>query len=521
MTLRVVPSTPAGPPSYEDGDPGPFGAPSQEAVSPPTQGPRLLSACDQDVANELIRTLAEKHGAPPVYTDGSLWNYDGAGVWVQRSEHEVRNIVCAWNGAPLVDAAGRPRFRGKTPLTFPGNQRNAESALKRTCDIARDDAFFNDSMSGVMFRDRFVKVTEMGEIEECDPSAECRASFRIDAPYPKDPFALPEDYVELMFNAFSSEDKEAMDKIRLIQEWFGLAMIGRSPNARALFLVGPERSGKSVTAKVALGVFPPSVRAAIPLKSLDPSSSGGSKSEYYLAQLAGVRINADLDLPSGQFVGGENFKKIVTGEGMTGRHPSGKSFTFTPRAAMLFAGESLPNPEDKNRGFFRRWLVVRYHKQVKIDAVRQNYEDVVLAKERATIAAWFVHGAAASIKRGGFDIPNSVAAETPKWVMDSDHVAQWCAAHCIPAPNMPRSMWQPASVFLAPFSVWNRANNYKERSSSTFGKDLKRCLSPELWYEDGNGVTRWGYRYESGQSTPATGAKPGDEFFPISGDKRP
>ena len=503
--LRV--SLHAVPPPLDEDDPGSF-PPDALPVQPHT-GPRLLSLHDEDVAQAIIDTIAEKTGAPPVYAEGKLWRYDGRGIWEPQPDADIRNLVCSWNGTPIVGKDGLAKTRkGKPPPMFAGTQRAAETALKRTVDRTQDLTFFDSSATGVMFRDRFVRVTETGDVVECAPSPECRATFRIDEPYPENPLAPPEEYIDMMFRAFGGEDDDKLGKIAAIQEWFGLALIGKPTNDAALYLLGPERSGKSVTAKVGLGVFPPSVRAAISLKSLDPGSAAGGKAEYYLAQLAGVRINADLDLPGGQFIQGENFKKIVTGEPLSGRFPGGKAFTFTPRAAMLFAGESLPTPEDKNRGFFRRWLVIRYRNQVDPRDVVQNYERIILAKERALIAAWFIQGAAASIKRGGFVIPPSVAAEIPKWVLETDYTAQWCAQFCIPAPNMPRAQWPTASSFYNRFREWSASNGHGTKSSNTFSKDLKRCLASDLCYEDRNGVTRWGYRYE----TPSIGPEKPDDI---------
>ena len=504
--LHAVP-----PPLYEDDDPGnpermKASQPESFASVEPSDGrsrrtPWLLSSSDQDVAQEVIHVLTERHGAQPVFDEEQLWRYDGAGLWEPQPDEETRNLVCSWNGVQVVDADGNGKVRKDgTPILFAGNQRTAESARLRTNDICKRKGFFESPEIGVMFKDAFVRVTSEGDVVKSAPGPECRARFRIDAPYPENPFALPDEYIDVMFQAFTGDTPEdALAKIALIQEWFGLALIGRSPNARALFLVGPERSGKSVTAKIGLGVFPPGVRTAMSLKALDPSGVSATQASYFLAQLSMSRINADLDLPGGSFVGGENFKKIVTGEGMTGRQPAGRAFQFTPRVAMLFAGESLPNPEDKNRGFFRRWLVVRYHHQVDSKSVVQNYEEKILAKERATIAAWFIQGAAASIKRGGFAIPAAVDNEINAWIMEVDPATQFCKQHCEEAPNLPREKWLKTAELCEKFNTWAVKYGYKTRSPIGFGRDLKRNLSLHLTYVDEGKSNRWGYRYvESG-----------------------
>lgn len=493
MSLHVVPPPP------EDDDPGSF--PDGALPARSRIGPHLRSGSDQEVASEFIRYLTASSGAQPVYDEGKLWRYDG-GIWVPQPDEESRNVVCSWDGSPFVGVDGKPRVRKDgAPSTYTANQRSAKAALERTYDLASQPGFFDSAETGVMFRDAFVRVTKKGEVLRVEPSPDCRARFRIDADYPTNEFAVPADYIETMFRAFADdEDKEALAKIELVREWFGTALIGEPTYSRALMLVGPERSGKSVTAKIGLGVFPPEVRAAISIKSLDPSGAAGSSAQYYLAQLAGVRINADLDLPGGTFVGGENFKKIATGEGLMGRHPAGRPFAFTPRAAMLFAGESLPTPEDKNRGFFRRWLVVRYRRQVNPLEVVENYEAKVLEKERGLIAAWFIRGAANAIKRGGFDIPQSVADEIPRWVLDADPAAQFCEQFCVAAPNMPREKWNTTAYFHGKYAEWCKSSGYYPKAINTFGRDLRRNFSAELGYEDRTRTMRWGYRYESSPS---------------------
>lgn len=513
MTRRPTPPLHVVPQLYEPGDPGPFAEfglepePVPEPVSEPEpakqsvrSGPRLQSSADQDVAEEVIRVLSAKYGAPLVFDEEQLWRYDGKGVWEPQPEEETRNLICSWNGTQLVDADGNGKTKKDgSPVLFAGNHRTAVSATLRINDMCSRKGFFGAPTSGVMFSDMFVRVTDDGDIVAIPPSPDCRARFRIDEPYPSDPLAVPEDYKDAMFRALDGEnDKDALAKIAITQEWFGLALIGRSPNARALMLLGPERSGKSVTAKIGLGVFPPSVRSAMSIKSLDPSGMSSTQSSYFLAQLSMSRINADLDLPGGQFVGGENFKKIVTGEVMQGRHPMGRPFQFTPRVAMLFAGESLPNPEDKNRGFFRRWIVIHYRNQVAEADVVQNYEEKVLKNERAKIASWFIQGAAAAIKRGRFDIPASVESEIGSWIMNVDSVTQFCKRYCEPAPNMPHDKWLTAEDLCEKYNTWATRFGYKARSPIGFGRDLKRNFAPEYGYVDSTKTLRWGYRYVEG-----------------------
>lgn len=491
MTLKVVPPPP------EDGDPGSFAALDEfDAQTAPVRQ-RLLGKNDQALADAVIAHMTAKNGVSPVFDEEQLWQYDGFGVWEVVDPVIVRNLLGSWDGTPIVNLAGAQVCDKKgNPIFFEMSQSQSRAVTDRVCDMSHRPRFFAEPKTGVMFSDCFMAVTEQGDIIRQDPSPEHRCKFRISAPYPSNPYALPEMYIDAMFRAFGSDDPDALDKIAIIQEWSGLAMIGKATNGRAMFLVGPERSGKSVTAKVLLGVFPESARMSMSLKSLDPTGVNANSSSYFLAQIANARINADLDIPGNMFVGGENFKKLVTGEGMMGRHPGGKPFAFTPKVAMLFAGESLPRPEDTNRGFFRRWLVIRFLRQLpEADAI-QNYEAKILAAEFPIIAAWFIRGAAESIKRGNFNIPDAVRAENNAWISDADPLVQFRDQHLVASPSMPVQAWLSTDALFDKFGVWAKKQGYKDRNIITFGKGLAGVLDSSLCHRDRNKKAFWGYRYE-------------------------
>jgi len=170
---------------------------------------------------------------------------------------------------------------------------------------------------------------------------------------------------------FLEESMPSVDDRERLRGFIRTALEGTATKVgKALVLVGPGGSGKSLCLQVISALFPKKDVIGISPDSLE-------KSETTRAILAdGVRLNVVDELQSVETNG--VFSNILVGESVSARHRYKKPFAFRPRAAHVFAVESL----SKNRIANRRFIAIRF-----TTAVAVNTRQIVLTEVDA-IRAW-------------------------------------------------------------------------------------------------------------------------------------
>lgn len=431
-------------------DPAVVAAREQAPDSPPDASGLMFERGDHvELGHALVEILSER--SEVVFAENEFHRYASAsGLWEPIARGEIARIVQGFAGAPV----------GTEEKSAPLGLRSGDVKGSITCAANDADApgFFDGAPRGLAFADCFVTVGDDGKIHRAEHSPDHRArlgypfAFRAEADCPK--------WLALLAGYFAG-DADADEKIRLLQEFTGAALLGIAPSyQRCLVLHGEKFTGKSTVIDVLAAAMPAGSTTAVA-----PQTWG---SDYAMAELAGKLLNTVSELPEHDILNAASFKGVVTGDATKGRQPYGRFFTFRPRAAHLFACNELPGTADHSGAFWRRFAVLQFNnpiQQRKTDIYRE-----ILAAEHGAIVAWLLQGGARLRERGDYVIPASSTAAVADWSRASDQIALYVEERCQPSEGQAHDT--VASVLYRDYIAWTRANGHRPLSSTKFGERL-------------------------------------------------
>jgi putative DNA primase/helicase len=337
------------------------------------------------IAHHVLRELAQEHHAiAPVAVEGKLWCYRES----------------LWRAQPqLLDLIGQRYAQEKRCK----KRSDYRAIVDHSLEIAEEPGFFLDAEPGIVTPSAFWRATIEGPVSE-PLRPEHRARFAL----PVEPdFEAPRPFLDHFLRmAFQGPEYEA--KVLRFGELAGAVVTGELPRLQrvALFL-GKGNSAKSTAAKIISHMIEPANRGAT-----SPHRWDG---EYYVAALAGLRLNVVAELSQTQPIPAAIFKQVTGGDPLQGRHPNHRPFTFYNSAAHLFISNFLPVTEDRSDAFFRRWEIFAFENQLSGAEVEFDYQDVVLEKELPQLLAMALAGASRLKQQGGFTPTPSHARLMDKW----------------------------------------------------------------------------------------------------------
>lgn len=235
---------------------------------------------------------------------------------------------------------------------------------------------------------------------------------RIPFAYEEKPFNCPL-WLRFLHSVFEGKgDKEEV--IDFIQEWIGYTLINDTSLERALILLGEGSNGKSVLLYV-WGLL-------VGQNNCSHIDLGDINKEQYTAQLLGKIVNMATDVRSENQLDTGIFKRLVSGEIITGKSIYQKPIEFTNYARLLFATNTLPHLKDGGVSLQRRLHIVRFE-----NIFKDNNKDInlkfTLKSELDDILLWAIEGLKRLRDRGDFLPPKSVKMEVDSYLHENDNLA--------------------------------------------------------------------------------------------------
>lgn len=330
-------------------------------------------------AANMIDRLESKAGVKPVAVEGMIYNYsESKGIW----KGQVTNDF----SVKVADA-----FDGQENCS----RRNDYIAIANhaySMLAEGNENFFNDAPVGLACKGRFYSVSKEGVIEREELDSTHRQRVLSPVVPTVGPMPLFEKYLADTFEGDPDDDQKL-----LLQEVMGAIMLGlMAKHEKVVLLKGPGRSGKGTIMKIIEQLVPEDARSAVSPFNWD--------SEYYLANLAGKRLNVVGELPDDEPIPASYFKSVTGRDTMTGRHPSMRPFTFRNTAAHIFNTNHFVYTKDHSEAFYSRWILMEFRNS-RIG--REKEQIVTLARdiietELPAIMAWALRGAKRLEDRGYF-----------------------------------------------------------------------------------------------------------------------
>jgi P4 family phage/plasmid primase-like protien len=220
-----------------------------------------------------------------------------------------------------------------------------------------------------------------------------------------------------------------------LQEYAGYTLMHWGiPEHKALFLVGPQASGKSTFADTIRALLGGSDNVA----SLSPQQM---TDRFGTAELFGTWANIRNDIPPDTIQETGTFKEITAGDPIKGERKGKPLFHFRPNAKHIFSANQLPDAEEDDGAFYRRILLVPFPTTIPREQRDKKLPDKLRA-ELPGILNWALEGLARLLRENGFtgDLSVRETAETwDKWGNTVDRFAKACLNVSVDGDPKPKS----------------------------------------------------------------------------------
>lgn len=412
-----------------------------------------------DYATRLLVSIAKDSGGnAPVGVEGNIYVVGADHVWRGKlaSDYEVE---------VGREFSGLEHCHRRSDYTGIANHAYAIAAQGNS-------EFFADAPVGMASPDgMFYKLGEAGELKIEKLTAGHRQRFVVGA-VPK-PMATPL-FHKFLAQTFASElPGDESEQVELLQEVMGAVMLGiMARYEKAVFLFGEGRAGKGTIQKIMDELVPKDWRTAVSPFKWD--------SEYYIASLAGKRLNLVGELPQSQPIPAAEFKTVTGRDQLTGRHPSGRPFLFRCEAAHIFNSNHLINTIDHSEAFFSRWIALEFRNSRATagpSAIDVDLAAKIIKAELPGVLWWALQGARRLVARGHFAPGQSHVALMARWrrrtdsVLEFLHDADWCVLGTTPGRAVRRG-----DVFAA-YNTWASSSGRKGLGKGKFYEmlDSPKC----------------------------------------------
>lgn len=416
------------------------------------------------LARIALRIAAEECGSTvePVRAEESYWVYTD-GHWRIMDREAIDSAV--------VSLPHRARWVAANGNTSPVRlTKGLLDSVRGLCKaVAARPTWFERAQPGLAFRNGFLTWDlSRGEYELVAHSPAQRARHCFDFDF--DPNHEPKNWLRFLDSCFEFDD-DADARKEFLAQFIGAAITGQGTDyAKALMLTGTGSNGKSILCDVVEELFPRGSVVAV--------SPQDMTKDHKVARLAGAHLNLVSDIPTKDLRDPGVFKQITSGDLVEGRRLYQNPFAFRPHASHLFSCNRLPRSSDLSRGFWRRWVVMRFNRVFHPGAKDSVPREDLMRGLRADLPGifnWALEGAFRLRKRRGYLVPASSNAVLDQWQSATDQARAFVQERCDPLPNdsVPSDGRAFARDIYNAYRDWADDNGHKRMSQRELRERLR------------------------------------------------
>ena len=281
------------------------------------------------------------------------------------------------------------------------------------------------------------------------------------------------------FKVFLSQVLQTDKDSDIVQEWCGYCLLNDTNYSKALLLFGDGENGKSVLLNVIKRFLGNENVTSISLQYLESSP-------FAPARLFGKTANIFADLPKKALSQTSVFKMTVAGDDISGEKKGKDSFEFKPTAKMMFSCNEIPRTPDRTRGFFRRWIILKFLEHFpEGDPNRDEhlFEKLVGKEELEGVLNFAVQGLRKLGVQKGFTQNMKMHEIQEFWTRSSDSIATFAADNLIQCVGETEKKIDVYSKY----EEYCNKNQYLIEEINNFWKRLRDVISfSEHQITDGN-----------------------------------
>jgi putative DNA primase/helicase len=263
------------------------------------------------------------------------------------------------------------------------------------------------------------------------------------------------------------------DRIALLQEFFGYALVHTTDAQRCLILIGEGGNGKSVVLAGLHALLGAENVSTVPLEDFGR--------RFAMAQTLGKLANIVAEVGELDRTAEGTLKAFVSGDRMSFERKGKDPFTARPTARLVLSTNNLPRFADKSEGVWRRLCLVPFNRRV-LEEERVPGMDKpewwLQHDEVPGILNWALDGLKRLRANGmRFTEPASCRAALEAHRRESDPCREFLIEHYAPDDN--GQPLRTAEVY-GTYTAWCQENGHKHPlSSQAFGRQVRRVFGLE------------------------------------------
>jgi len=230
-----------------------------------------------------------------------------------------------------------------------------------------------------------------------------------------------ERWEQFLYEVFQP-DKDKYDKILLLQEYLGYCLTQDVAFQKALLLLGTGSNGKSKVIEVMENILGEENYSNLELNQLS--------NKNYIVELQNKLANFCSEIDHKNKFSSSVFKRIVTGETLTGDAKFKHPIQFRPYCKLIFAANDLPKTSDTTKGYFRRLLIIKFNRSFDGKQKDTNLLSKLL-NESDGIFNWLLEGLNRLYENNEFTVPESSYEEIERYLEASNSVVSFIADKCV------------------------------------------------------------------------------------------
>ena len=267
------------------------------------------------------------------------------------------------------------------------------------------------------------------------------------------------DLVNYYFSSICCQNKELE---KLIYECVGSCLCKSAKLQKGFIFFGEGRNGKGVLAKV-ISKIVGELCSHERLEQLSGSRLGGKTT---VKALMGCTANIVPDQGQPRYVNTSLIKSIIAGDTISVEQKREGKIEFEPYATMIFLVNDVIDFKETGLAIKDRFIVIKFPAVFTDDNNNRNIniaEELCQPLALQIIATRAIQAFSEVLKNGKFTIPPSVEAETKKYFMECNNVAEFCELYPIKDIII-------KSKYYDEYRKWCNRNNKEAVSNAIFGK---------------------------------------------------
>jgi P4 family phage/plasmid primase-like protien len=274
-----------------------------------------------------------------------------------------------------------------------------------------------------------------------------------------------------------------VERIALVQEWFGYCLLADTSFQKFLILVGDGANGKTVLLDVLIALLGEQNVSHVPLELFGQ--------RFQVTPTLGKLANIVAEVGPMDRVAEATVKAFVAGDAMYFDRKNQDGLHTRPTARLVLAANTFPAFADRSIGLWRRLIVLPC--QTTIPVERQDRQLVTKLKaELPGILMWSVEGRRRLLEQRRFTEPAVSRRVLEEHQSERNSERAFLLKHVTESPGASIT----SGALYERYKVWCDENGYVAGSDRQFGKEIRRIFSSVTRQRDsGAGGTGRLWRY--------------------------